>query len=357
MPLNDPYAPRSARAPRMRILHNGAVIGGALSFNVHQNGYYQADGFSCSFAFNATPETPLAFWGDPAWDSANPLLLDIQASLDGGLTFTTLLTGQVDHVTVRLERGIVEVEGRDRTAAFIDNKTQQSYQNMTSSQIVETLASSHGLEADVTPTTTPVGRYYEVDHERIGAGEFTRTTTEWNLICSLAAHEEYDVWVTGNTIHFHPKSARNQDPYLVVFDRATPYSNAVEITAERSLSFSKDITVVVKSFSSRQGRAYSAHSGQTNAPAGNKFVYTLPNLTQAECQAAANRIRADLSRHERLISWSAAADLTLSARNLARLQGTATSWDQLYRIDSVNRSMSFDGGFTMNVQAKSVPAP
>lgn len=362
MPLNDPYEHGTVRAPRMKVLNNGAEIGGALSFHINSNNWFSADTFTVTFAFYATVETPLAFWADEAWDQEHPLMLDIQASLDGGATWVSILIGQVDHITAHIEKGIVEVEGRDRSAVFIDAKTQRSFLNQTSSQVVQTLASEHGLIADVTPTPTLVGRYYEIDHERINGTSFQRTTTEWNLMVSLAQHEQYDLFVTGNVIHFHPKTPRDADPYLLIWDKANLYSNAIELTVQRSLTFAKDIIVVVRSWNSKTQKSITkfAPSGARNAAItsgkAEQFPRIIPNLSEAEAQDAANRIRADLTAHERLLEFSRPADLTLNARNMVKLQGTGSSWDTVYFIDNISRSMHFDeGGFVMRVKAKNVP--
>jgi hypothetical protein len=163
---------------------------------------------------------------------------------------------------------------------------------------------------------------------------------------------QFDIWVKGQTVFFHPQPGLTGVPFSVVWDRSTPSSNVIDLTTERSLSFAKDLTVIIKSFNSRDGRSYSAHSGQTNALPSQTFSYIFANLDQAGCQAAANRIRAQLSVHERLVAFEMPADLTLGARDLVSVSGTGSSWDQLYKIDSITRSMSFDDGFTARVQAK-----
>jgi phage protein D len=109
----------------------------------------------------------------------------------------------VDNLDYDAEHGTINVDGRDLSAYLIASKVQETFQNQTSSQIAQTLAARHGLIADVTPTTTLVGRYYQIDHEQIGAGDFTRATTEWNLVFILAQYENFDVWVTGSTLN-HP---------------------------------------------------------------------------------------------------------------------------------------------------------
>ncbi len=338
----------------MQILSNGVPIRGASSFLVHNNNYFQSDTFTARFSLNADPNFGLGWWGA----QENPLMLDIQASVDGGETFTSLILGQVDHMQIHLEKGFIEVDGRDMTANFIDTKTQKTYQNMTASQIVQQIAAEHNMVADVTPTTTLVGRYYEIDHERIGAGDFTRTTTEWNLMCSFASKEGFDIWVTGNTVHFHPFQKPDQDPYVVYWDPSGPSSNAVEISLDRSMTFAKDIIVVVRSWNSRQNQSITkyAPSGARNAAIqsgkAQEFSYVRPNLSEAEAQALANQIRADLTAKERLIEFCRPADLTLNARNMVLVQGTGSSWDTTYFVDSVSRSMGWEDGFTMRIRAK-----
>lgn len=354
MPLNNPIDSPTVRHPRMKILCNGQEITSAIGFECNTNNYFQADTFTARFSLNKDPNFPLGWWGR----QEHPLLLDIQASLDGGDSFESLIVGQVDHMAGHIEKGLMEVDGRDMTANFIDTKTQMSYQNLTASQIVQKLAASHGMQADVTPTTVLAGRYYEAEHERIGANGFIRTTTEWNLICSLAQGEEFDVWVTGNTIHFHPAADLDPTPYIVMWDGTNITSNTQTLTVQRSLGFAKDIVVTVRSWYGPHGRSvtkYAPSGARQAAIASGKaqeYTFILPNLTEAEAQDKANRIRAQLTKFERLIQFTRPADFILTARNKVRLQGTNSSWDQDFFVDSIVRSLSFDRGFTMTVKLK-----
>jgi phage protein D len=355
MAINDPHDVPTVRTPRLRILNHGSVMGGALSFEVTQNNYFQADTFTARFSLNADPSYGINWWGAQQVQ----ILLDIQASLDGGISWTSLVIGQVDHMAIHVDQGLCEVDGRDLTAYLIDQKTNETYQNKTSSQVAETLAQEHGLTADVTPTPTLVGRYYQIDHERIGAGDFTRTTTEWNLLCSLAQHENFDVWVTGTTLHFHPRvPIDTSDPYVVLWDAQNIASNAINLTVQRSMNFAKDIIVVVRSWNSSQSQSITkyapsgARQAAIQAGTAAEYAFIFPNLTEAEAQAMANKIRADLSAHERLLEFERPADLTLSARTVITLQGTGSSWDTTYYADSVTREMSIERGFTMRVKAK-----
>lgn len=358
MPINNPYAGPGVRQPRMRILNAGKPIASALSFEVTNNNYYQADTFSAQFALNGDPNFSPAWWGQQ-----QQILLDIQASLDNGSTWKSLILGQADHQDVHFDAGILVVDGRDLTARFIDQKTSRAYLNQTSSQLVQQLAQKHKMTADVTPTTTLVGRFYGDDHEKLSLNQFSRTTTEWNLMCSLAQHEGFDIWVTGTTVHFHPSTPINSDPWELVWEPPgwqgnVPWMNGVSLSAERAMTMAKDVVVVVRSWNSRQARGFTKYS-PSNADlsslddnAVQSFVFIHPNLTEAGAQDMANKLREQITRNERLVTIEAAADLTVGARNMLKLTGTGTSWDQAYYVDYVRRNMSFEGGFSMTIHAK-----
>jgi hypothetical protein len=357
MPLNNPYDVTYVRNPRARILlEDGTTIPGVESVNAVNNNFYQADTFRARFAINADPKFGMNWWGD---SKTQQIILDIQGSLDEGQTWNSMIIGQVDQISITLDRGLVEVEGRDLTALFIDNKTQETFLNKTSSQVAEELAARRGLQADVTATSTLVGRYYSDDHDRMNMGQFTRTTTEWNLLCSLAQHEQFDVYVTGKTLHFHPAVPEDSDPYLVVWNPELPWANAVSMHLQRSMYMAKDVVVQVRSFNSRQGRSITkfAPSGSRVASVtGGKeqlFSFVIPNLTEAEAQDIANKYRIEITKHERLFDFTMPADFILGPRMMLKLSGTNSSFDQAYHVDSVSRTMGFEEpGFSMTVKCK-----
>jgi hypothetical protein len=117
----------------------------------------QATQFPPHFSFNADPANyGITWWGA----QENQLLIDIQASLDGGQSWTSLITAQVDGMAAHLDQGLIEVGGRDLTGNFIDARADpSSFINQTSSQVVQTLASGHGMQSDVTATTALIGAY------------------------------------------------------------------------------------------------------------------------------------------------------------------------------------------------------
>ena len=59
-----------------------------------------------------------------------------------------------------------------------------------------------------------------------------------------------------------------------------------------------------------------------------------------------------LPKHERVIEFEAPGDVSPTPRDLIRLDGTQSSWDQTYYVERISRRFSFEEGFKMTVRAK-----
>lgn len=323
------------------------------TWSVGNNSYYQADKFSVQLAVSGLPT---GFQRADLSDLAD-IEVEIRVALDGGAE-TSLIIGVVDDIDDDYVDGVLTLAGRDHTADFIETKTTEKFQNQTASQIVQTLAGRHGLTADVTDTTTKSGLYYQIDNARL-----TDESTEWDLICYLAQHESYDVWVTGKTIHFHPSSQTYGDPLAVTYTPATTSNVAsgayTGLKVHRALTLAQDISVIVWSWNHKQKKAFKVQAKATRSEKGSRasgkpqvYTYRLPGLTKEQAiQIAQNKLE-ELSRHERVIDLDLPGDLTTTARTQIQLSGTQTSFDQLYWIDEIERKLSVDGGFEMTIKAK-----
>jgi len=399
MALNDPHLQvNDVYKPRLKVLFNGTEVPFALSAEITSNNWYQADNFHCEFAIWASPDFGPAFWS-----KQDEMKLDIQLELEpppsppqapklfaalsgkGAVTATplpppapapvSLIIGLVDRIEIEWVRGVVRVTGRDLTSHFIDHRLYGAFPNQTSSQIVTTLAKKYGMEADVDATTTPVTRYYEGEHDEISNGEFHKSMTEWDLMTFLAQHEgdengSFNVWVSGNTLHFKKAVPIDQcNPWIITVEKPeydagiTRISsiNAMDLRLQRSLTLAKDVQVVVRSWNSEDRKAYNvgspknSGSSKSNNPA-QKYVFVRPNLTKDAAQKLADNMRADITKHERIIEWSDAGgfkgSLALTPRDAIELQGTQSSFDQRYYIDSIARHIGVDSGLKISVKAK-----
>ncbi len=338
------------RAPRLRLVANGQLVPGAIEAEVVSNNHYAADRFRAALAIGPS--------GAAAWAAADQLEVEIAVSIDGPRGFVPLVGGLVDTVEIDPVANTVSVTGRDRTALLIEARTQESFPNRTASEIAALLAGRHGLRADVVATTTPVGRYWEGERTRLSLGEFARATTEWDLLVALARQEGFDVWVAGDTLHFRPPQTRPgaEAALRAVAVRGRP-ANVTALRLQRSLTLARDIEVVVKSWNAQRRTAFTQtararrRQGERRGPV-QRYVYIVPNLTEGEALALAQRKLAELTRHERVITADMPGELNLAPRMMLRLEGTRTGFDQDYWIDEIVRHVDIRRGFTQRLRAK-----
>lgn len=351
MPRND----LQLRRPRLRVLADGQPLAAALSADVTSNNHYAADRFRVS-AHLTIPELS-------TWASTTEALIDIQVALDE-TDWTSLIQGQVDQLQLDPRSRLLILEGRDLTAGLVETRTQETFANRTSSEIAELLADRHGLSKDITSTFTPVGAYWQLEHDRITLDSFGRAITEWDLLVTLAGHEGFDVWVSGTTLHFRtqPSSVGGTNALRPVATQAG-LANVLSLHLERSLTLARDIEVIVKSWNSRQAHAFSqtAHASRGSAKGTSnskphRYVYVIPNLTPDAALKIAQTRLAELSRHERVIHVEMPGELYLAPRQQIVLESTATDFDQVYWIDEIIRRISVERGFTQSLRARNESA-
>lgn len=344
MPSSDAW-----RTPGLLLLANGTSIAGVIDAEVITNNHFAADRFFARIALGADPVATSQFWA-----STQDILVDVRFSLDGA-SFQSLIQGLVDSVTIDPVAGWVRIEGRDLTAALIETRSQEAFANRTSSEIATLVAQRHGLTAAVTPTTTPVGRYYQNEHDRVTLGLFSRAITEWDQLVFLARQEGFDVFIQGTTLFF--RAAQQQADLHIL--RPADLSG---LRLRRSLMLARDIEVTVKSWNSRQQNAFAqtakASGNQSSGSAGfgargpQRYVLVRPNLTPDQALQLAQRTLAELTQHERVIELTLPGELTLSPRSQISLAGTGTDFDQTYFVDVIERSLNPQSGFTQRVRAK-----
>ena len=335
----------SVRAPRLRVVANGVVLA-VEDAEVVTNNHFSADRFWVRAAADRVP---------PEMIGTVEILVEIGASLDGGERFRTLVTGAVDTLELDPVRGTLYLSGRDLSAGLIEARTQETFANQTASEIATALAGRHGLTADVQATTTPVGRYWQLEHDQIVLDQFARATTEWDLLVTLAQFEGFDVWVSGTVLHFRAADAAGAASVLRAVATAGGTANVAGLHLQRSLTLARDIVVTVKSWNSRQANAFmqTVRRGRGGAKgSAQNLVYVVPNLTPDDAQKLAQRKLAELSQHERVIVAEMPGELDLAPRGRVRVEGTGTDFDREYAIDRIERHVSMAHGFGQVVHAR-----
>jgi phage protein D len=348
-----PASSGTLRQPRLRVLANGAILPSAIAADITSNNHYAADRFRLT-AHLTSPEML-------SWSATDEVLIDIQIALFG-TDWTSLIQGEVDQLQLDPRSGLLHLEGRDLTARFIQARTQETFANRTSSEIAAILAARHGLDTDIATTTTPVGAYWQLEHDRITLDSFGRAITEWDLLVALAGHEGFDVWVSGTTLHFNAPRPSPAPAILRPVATQDGPANVISLQLDRALTLAGDIEVVVKSWNSRQANAFvqtaraTRSSGVTGSTKGKplRYVYVVPNLTPDAALKLAQVRLAELTRHERVIQAQMPGELTLMPRQQIGLEGTATAFDQLYWIDEITRRIDVGSGFTQHLRARNV---
>lgn len=326
----------SERVPLLRVAVAGAELPGAIAVDIHTNNHLAADRFRARFAATLVPEEALHRPG---------VRVHISVALDE--EWTTVLIGTIDSVCLDPISGTLDVEGRDLSSLFIETRVDETFANRTSSEIAATLAGRHGLLAAVEHTSTPVGRYYQSEHDRIMLGQFAKAMTEWDLLAFLARQEGFDLFMEGETLTFASSKAQSATPLRK--------EQCISLQLEHSVGLGRQIEVTVRSWGTKSGTAVAETVRGGGAGPLWTHAITRPNLTGAEARTLAERILADLVRHE----WSGAAtmpgELSLSARSRVAIVGTGTAWDREYRVSELTRHLDARRGFTQRLCLQGFP--
>lgn len=360
--MAGPMNPGS-RQPRGLVRINGAPVDGWVSWEVSQNTYYEADTFRVSFAvggmgtLTAQPfleqrqlfvEVLAGFPADPAKPGASDL--------------ASLIYGRVDDIEFEPVHNMLTLTGRDLTAAFIDARTDDEWQNQTASEIATALASRRGLLPVVTRTTTKVGTYYKREQVRLQANR-----SEWDMLAWLAREEGFLCFVSGQELHFEPDAATG-DPYVIRWQPADAFTGApqapvMDLSFSRSLTVAKGVTVVVRSPSTTTktpvvegypSKGKTIQAGKAS-PFGSvqTYYFTVPaNTSPVDCQSFAAKRYAEIVAHEMRLHARLPGDNNLSTRTKLQVTGTGTSFDQTYFPSEIMRTMSIEAGYMMTVTAK-----
>ena len=345
MPPNDQY-----RMPRLRVLLNGQVLTGAQEAEINSDNHYNADTFEVLATLG--PDK----WADADfWSSAINIEIEVQLSIDDGNSFVSIVRGLADTASLDAIDNEVHILGRDFTAALIAAQTQETFANRTASEIATIFAARHGLMPVVTPTTTLVGRFYQSDCESVMLNSLSGATTEWDLLVYLAQQENFDVFVSGQSLCFQPIAS----PSAVT--RVIEPTDVTELRLERALGLAAEVQMTVKSWNTQLqtgfiGQASGAITGTVaNVSNGNppilQYVKIRPNLTLDRAIAVAKQSLTEIVRHERTIEFAMPGDLVLAPGNVVLLNGTETDFDQVYYVDSIRRTFRIKTGFLQHIRA------
>jgi phage protein D len=349
------------------MLADGKEVKGVVRVDVTSNNWYQADRFSAEVALSADPTLDFK----ETWDDKTTILIEIYmgflptGSNEGSVSdWQLILSGEVDHMQLELQEKYLRIDGRDLTARMIEHKTHETYANNTSSEVATKIAQENDLTPHVKDTTTKVGQYYQLEHDKTTLNNFSHSTNQWDLLTYLAQQEGFDVFVQGNDLYFQPRTEPDSDPFVVRYlvgdnELASPTMTVSAIRPERSLTIAKDVQVEVKTWNSKKKKSFvvTKKAKGANTPGAQKqpvqnYVFVKPNMTPEDADRFADAMIKEITRHERIVNITMPGELKLTPRTMLKLEGTGTSYDQVYFVDEISRTMSFDGGFQQRVRCR-----
>jgi phage protein D len=287
------------------------------------------------------------------WSSISAGYVEIEVVSNFRLGSQILITGMIDTALIDPILGTVAIEGRDLTSSLIDSYRQESFVNQTASEVVSTVARNHDLFPVVTSTSENVGRYYGDGYTRLSLGDFSRLSSDWDLLVELARENDFDVFVHGRTLLFQPSSALAGIPL-----RISPL-DVQGMRIERNLALLSDTSARVQSWDSQNMTSYvsnnsndSLHSFEQSAPSISKpYLFSASNLTSQQTSISAERYAAELRRLSTVLYLEMPWDPTISPRTLILLDGTGASLDGTYRIENIERHYGASSGSVQSIRA------
>lgn len=322
---------------------------GWLEWSVENNTYRHADTFSVSFAVSALPDNRKEDWFAKQQEISVEIFAGFPADPEqyGTADLTSLIYGMADGVEFDPVARTIHLHGRDLTAKMIDTKITDVFLNRTASDIANLLAAKYDLTPKITPTTIKSGNSYELVNAHLHHGK-----SEWDLLAYMAQHEQFLAYMSGRELHLEPLPDQNADPYILQWQNDPFQLNGMSMKFERGLTLAKGAQVTVRSFNQKSGKAIKAVYPQNAASNAQQYNYRFAHLTSQMANQKAQALYAEITQHEVNFHAELLADNNLTTRNVIRVTGTGTAYDQLYYPASVSRSMSFDGGYKMQISAK-----
>jgi hypothetical protein len=339
------------RYPQFRVLVNGIPIDAVSEARVESTNYYRPDHFTIYLA--ADLRSPSGLYSSC---QAAPSVYTILARLSSHSDYTQLFVGRADVWRSDYTARTIRISGRDLSAVLQDTPSSDSFLNRTSSEIAVILANRHALIPVVTPTYTLAGRYYSDNVSQTSFNQFSRTATEWDQLTFLARCEGFDVYVDGHSLFFQPPASD-----VLISDIIRP-DDLIDLKLQHRLQLSSEVAVTVRSWNSQDSSTVlqSAISRRIDDPYGTavngiqRYNLLKPNLTESEAATIASAKANEITRHEQCIEFVMPGELLLSSRGRFVLQGTQSTFDQIYEIDAVERTLSSTKGFVQTVRAHSI---
>ena len=286
---------------------------------------------------------------------SGPLKLELYLSLSPNSDEQRVFEGIVLHITQEPLKRVMRVDGRDYSCLLDRSSVNFSFINQTSSEIALFIASRHGFDARVSPTTTLVGSYANPDHSQVVLNSHGDAISELSLLSKLSKKEKFEFFMRGASLIFSPVTDLPTADYLI------KTSDVQEIRFSQEISSTTPTTAVVKSWDSWSARGISSLQtddmlSQTTGNSNNfnsstdYLIVLKPNLSSNGAIGLADQIQSNLQQTAIQVEFSGPYGAPFFPRDTVTIFGGISDLNGQYIVRDVKYRFSSKSGLLQRVR-------
>jgi Rhs element Vgr protein len=277
--------------------------------------------------------------------------LEVKLGAKDQLTTTSLFKGQIVSLELNFGAGGVEllVRGFDRSHVLIRARNVRTFQNQTSSDIVEKIVKEAGFQAQCDPSGDP-HEFMQQDNE-----------TDWDFIWRLAERVGFEFVVDDTTAHFRKQAA--DDPVQLQWPqtlrsfspRVTATQQAHQVTLSAHDPKTKQAIDATASTPDQIARIGVDRSDVANAFDGADIhIATEPVKSQSEGTAVAQALLDKLANGYIAAEGVSDGNPSIKAGSAVQVTGLGHKYSGLYRVAAATHVLR--GGSTYETRFANSPA-
>ncbi len=277
--------------------------------------------------------------------------LEVKLGARDQLTTTSLFKGQIVSLELNFGAGGVEllVRGFDRSHVLIRARSVRTFQNQTSSDIVEKIVKEAGFEAQCDPSGDP-HEFMQQDNE-----------TDWDFIWRLAERVGFEFVIQDTVAHFRKQSA--DDPVQLEWPQ-TLRSFSPRVTATQQ---AQQVTLSAQDPKTKQAIAVTASDPEQIAKIGvdrstvahafdgaDVHIATEPVKSQSEGTSVAQALLDKLANGYIAAEGVCDGNPSIKAGAAVQVSGLGQKYSGLYRVAAATHVLR--GGSTYETRFANSPA-
>jgi len=271
---------------------------------------------------------------------------------------TSMFEGLADGTFLDPIQKIARIQGRDYSALLSSSTYQESFCNRTSSEIVTSMATRHGFDMNIVPTSTLVGSYQNNGYNKMLLNAHSPIVSEWDLLKHLAKIENFEAFIRGRVLVFAPAA--------LLFGNNIPLdpTMATKINFRKSCPLYDQINLAVKSWNSWLGQSSGYTDGSSSSEmspdavaisdnSAMEIAIVKPNLTDEVARSMALHYMDAINKRMLGVDIVMPGDTMISPYDVLTLSTGSAEFDTDYIVRSVRRHFSSTSGFSQHVQGYS----